>query len=109
VRSRRGSAVFDTRSNKQSNKRKRPAGINSLDSDEAVIAAAADQGWDEFSADDYARYCGYGPEIVSSLEKLILEYPNSFNRKSTMDRIARIKRDDKLLLKVSIPAEPQAP
>lgn len=46
----------------------------------------------EFLADDYARHCGYGTEIASSLEKLIVSDPEKFNNSAVRERIESIQR-----------------
>lgn len=47
----------------------------------------------EFLADDYARHCGYGTEIASSLEKLIVSDPQKFDNVAARERIERIRRE----------------
>lgn len=47
----------------------------------------------EMSADEYARVCGYGVEIASSLEKLVAFAPKLFELTQVQRRVQRIKDD----------------
>jgi Zn-dependent protease with chaperone function len=72
------------------------------DSDDALVEMAAnDSAWiqrQETCADDYARHCGYGDEIVSGLEKLANLQREDFATDEVRRRIERIKKNDQLNL-----------
>jgi hypothetical protein len=67
--------------------------VNNPDSVHALVPD-----FDEFYADDYARYCGYSDEILSTLRSFLQTQPRFFSNDVTTKRIDRIERGDSLLL-----------